>query len=153
SGTKPSCGSTCPGDVAPTAGAPCTGPTTCAFSSPCGLASATCDDTTSYWALSMPTCEGPCPAAEPAAGGTCLASMCSYTSACGANDVVWCTNGLVTSIDVGVCPACPATRPDPETSCGSPMTCDYTNSCGATDVATCPGGSMAVWTVLRGICK
>jgi hypothetical protein len=76
---------------------------------------------------------------------------CSYTSACGSQDIVFCDGtGTVMRIDVGVCPACPAQEPVPFTPCSGSLSCPYTNACSGTDVANCMASA---WTVLRGDCE
>jgi len=76
---------------------------------------------------------------------------CSYVSACGASDTVFCDGaGTVSMIMPGSCPACPGQEPAPLSTCGSPQSCMFTNACGGTDVANC---AMNVWNVLRGDCE
>ncbi len=151
SSNRPSCGSAC--TTTPVDGAPCTGPVSCTFTSACGTASAICSASASYWAVMIPHCSGACPKDEPAkVGDPCpIDGKCSYASACGASDLVLCLKGVVTEIDVGACPACPATRPAPATACSSALKCSYVSACGGTDVATCAGAG-STWTVLRGAC-
>ncbi len=97
-------------------------------------------------------CTGGCPSAEPKKGEPCVTSMgkCSYVSACGGNDIVFCDGtGTINMVMTGACPACPDQEPAPLSGCGMAMSCMYMNACNATDTATCSGST---WTVLRGSC-
>jgi hypothetical protein len=76
---------------------------------------------------------------------------CSYKSACGSEDTVFCDGtGTAMRIDYGTCPTCPAQEPAPLTVCSGSLSCMYTNPCAGTDVANCMG---SMWAVLRGDCE